>query len=83
MLSAKPSGLSTGAFSPTNKLSQLAHPVFSPFPPNLYLRKTSGMTAQTCPQLARVGKKTTAYSPPTISITHSGLEAQHHASRPR
>ena len=65
------------------KSSDLAHPILSFSYPHSVLREASGMPAETCPHLARVAKRTTAYIPRTTSITRSGLEAQHHASRPR
>lgn len=69
------------SFLPTSLIPSY-HSLHS-FYPHSVLRQASGMPAETCPQLVRVGKTTTAYTPPNMSITRFGSEAQHHASPPR
>lgn len=62
-----------------------SHPIILIIPsnPHSVLRDASGMPAETCPQMVRVGRTTTAHSPSNMSITRFGSEAQHHASPPR
>ena len=51
--------------------------------PTLHPAKISGMPAERCFHLAQVGKRTTAYSPPSTFIIRFGSEVQHHASPQR